>query len=123
MSRESLFSLSRNIMYGTLPTALAPYISSSLNAGGRILITSVLNAPSHWLVLRFIYAALHGVDENNRSKPGENVDHVHTRHQIILASLLKPLALWAESGKKVVRNFHPFVASMNINAVDMCPGS
>lgn len=92
-----------------IPPPLAAYIQSCLSANNQILITSVLNTPSAWLSLRLVFAALRGVEDHDaRGRPHDaratttDNDEGASRGIIIL-SLFRPLSLWVEMGKKLVR--------------------
>lgn len=99
----------------TIPPPLAAYITDCLappepvrsrqqrppRAHTQTLVTSVLETPAPWLLLRLVYAALYGVedtdDHHQQQRPQQG------RRHVIFVSLLRPLGLWVEMGKKMVR--------------------
>lgn len=93
-------------MPSAIPPPLASYIESCLiPTHSQTLITSVLNAPSPWLCLRFLYGALYGVGDEVETR-----DFLAARQRgsndsmpVVFVSLLRPLNLWIEMGKKMVR--------------------
>lgn len=100
-------------MPNPIPPPLASYISGCLtpsNAHSAILLTSTLSTPSPWLTLRFIYAALYGTGDDGLSSTSgvsrrtvDDLDSSNNGYPVIFVSLLRPLALWVEIGKKLVR--------------------
>ncbi|KIW90342.1 uncharacterized protein Z519_08986 [Cladophialophora bantiana CBS 173.52] len=110
-----------------IPPPLAQYIHSSLFSPcphSQTLITSVLSTPSPWLVLRFIYAALYGVEDGAR---GDGSD-AGSRHEkmttmtpplpVVFASFLRPLTLWVEMGKKLGLDIPSLLRSRKMFYVD-----
>jgi hypothetical protein len=87
-----------------IPPILSPYLSAA-SPGSLLLITSVLSAPANWLVVRSISTALH-VDQARNARPSENISgaRASSGRRVILLSILRPLSLWAETGKKAVCN-------------------
>ncbi|EHY54534.1 hypothetical protein HRR83_004343 [Exophiala dermatitidis] len=97
----------------TIPPPLAAYITDCLappepvrsrqqrppRAHTQTLVTSVLETPAPWLLLRLVYAALYGVedtdDHHQQQRPQQG------RRHVIFVSLLRPLGLWVEMGKKM----------------------
>ena len=83
-----------------IPQILSPYLSS-LSTGSLLLVTSVLNAPANWLVLRCILAALqrdqnaHQFDQNDTTQRSNST-------RVVFLSFIRPLGLWIEIGKKAV---------------------
>jgi hypothetical protein len=92
-------------MPSAVPPSLASYIQASLDAQSQTLITSVLNTPSTWLALRVVYAAIHGVEDVSRghSLALDLSHHAVESRPFIFVSLLRPLSLWTEMGRKMVR--------------------
>lgn len=118
-------------MPNPIPASLASYISACLtpsNAHSATLLTSTLSTPSPWLTLRFVYAAIYGVEDDGSSgslppsggggprrsaggQPGVSSSSSSSigGSPVILVSLLRPLALWVEIGKKLVRKHSLFL--------------
>ncbi len=97
-------------MPSAIPPSLASYIQASLDSQSQTLITSVLSTPSTWLALRVVYAAIHGVEDISRGHSlglGSSHNAVESR-PVIFVSLLRPLSLWSEMGRKMVRLSHVF---------------
>jgi hypothetical protein len=97
-------------MPNPIPPSLASYLSACLapnNAHGQTLLTSTLNTPSPWLTLRFVYAAIYGLGDDS-SLPSvasrRSVGDLNSSdgRPVLFLSLLRPLALWTEIGKKLV---------------------
>ncbi|KAJ9625389.1 hypothetical protein H2204_010362 [Knufia peltigerae] len=96
-----------------IPASLAIYIQACLEYRASTLITSILNTPSTWLVLRMVYAALYGAAEDSAAlgqytAPGGNTTTTTTTtnnnnetRPVIFVSLLRSLSLWVEMGRKV----------------------
>lgn len=84
-----------------IPQILSPYLSS-LSTGSLLLVTSVLNAPANWLVLRCMLAALHR-DQNAHHLDQHDTTQGSNSSRVVLLSFIRPLGLWAEIGKKAVR--------------------
>jgi hypothetical protein len=83
------------------PEVLLPYISNGV-AGSLLLITSVLNAPANWLVVRCILAALQG-DQHARPFGQNETTRISIPRKVVVFSFLRPMSLWVEIGKKAVR--------------------
>lgn len=87
-----------------IPASLATYIQACLEHRASTLITSILSTPSTWLALRVVYAAIYGVEDSVLGRhgaaaaPGPN----NETRPVIFVSLLRPLSLWVEMGRKVV---------------------
>jgi hypothetical protein len=86
------------VMPTAIPAPLAPYVADSLSANTQTLVTSVLSTPPPWLLLRLLYGTLYGVEED---APGRR-EQKQIGQQVIFVSLLRPLSLWIEMGKKMV---------------------
>lgn len=86
----------------SIPALLAPYLQACLAPHTQTLVTSVLKTPSTWLSLRIVYAALYGVAEDGGPDHAETAATATDSRPLILVSLLSPLSLWVEMGKKVV---------------------
>lgn len=96
-------------MPNPIPPSLASYLSACFapnNAHGQTLLTSTLNTPSPWLTLRFIYAAIYGLgdDSNPSFASRRSMGDLSSSdgRPVLFVSLLRPLALWTEIGKKLV---------------------
>ncbi len=97
-----------------MPTPIPPNLSPVLQPpapGSLTLITSVLDATSNWLLLRYIYAALRpGKQDGHGTKAarvavGADEDTNEGKNQdlkIVFISFLRPFELWREMGKKIV---------------------
>ncbi|OAG34052.1 hypothetical protein AYO21_11798 [Fonsecaea monophora] len=109
-----------------IPPPLASYIQSSLSPStlhSQTLITSVLSTPSPWLVLRIIYAALYGVEDDIGTREGRDVQGLEktsatTALPVIFASFLRPLTLWVELGKKIGLDIQSLLRSRKIIYID-----
>jgi len=98
-------------MPSAIPPTLAAYIQECLALHSQTLVTSVLSTPSTWLCLRLVYAALHGIEDRtlDRSEPVSR-----DSRPVIFVSLLRPLSLWTEMGRKLVcLNFVFAIATIN----------
>ncbi|KIW35484.1 uncharacterized protein PV07_02180 [Cladophialophora immunda] len=110
-----------------IPSPLASYIQSSLsssNPHSQTLITSVLSTPSPWLVLRLVYAALYGVEDDikddgrDAGRPERTASAASPAGRVVLASFLRPLSLWVELGKKIGLDIQSLLRSKKIVYVD-----
>lgn len=88
-------------MPDAIPPVIAPYLQHTLSPQSLTLVTSTLSTPTHWILLRCLYAALSGA--------GEKGSHAHSRlpepegqQPVILVSLLRSRDLWLELSKKIV---------------------
>ncbi|KAL2424576.1 hypothetical protein ABEF95_003063 [Exophiala dermatitidis] len=100
----------------TIPAPLAAYVTDCLAPAEPVrskqqrprtqtqthtqtLVTSVLETPAPWLILRLVYAVLYGIedtdDHHQQQQPQQG------QRQVIFVSLLRPLGLWVEMGKKM----------------------
>lgn len=93
-----------------IPPNLSPFVQPS-RPGSLTLITSVLDATSNWLLLRYLYAALppeqkHGHPtrgtQSASDTEGESREDKNEPLNVILVSFLRPFALWKEMAKKIV---------------------
>ncbi|ETI28514.1 hypothetical protein G647_00964 [Cladophialophora carrionii CBS 160.54] len=104
-----------------IPPPLVSYLESSLaSLHGQTLITSVLVTPSPWLLLRFVYAAIYGVgDDGEARQVGTGPDEVRLGERpVVFVSLLRPLSLWLEMGKKMGLDFQALLRSKKVVYVD-----
>ena len=91
-----------------IPVALAPYLESSLASyHNQILITSTLSTPPPWLLLRLVYSALYGVGDDGESRniAAAGAQGGGPSRPVVFVSLLRPLSLWMEMGKKMVSDY------------------
>ncbi|EXJ79595.1 hypothetical protein A1O3_07874 [Capronia epimyces CBS 606.96] len=102
-------------MPSSIPVPLAAYIADCLAPDTQTLVTSVLTTPSPWLSLRLLYATLYGVDDGPRHAQ-------QTGHEVVFVSLLRPLSLWAEMGKKMGLDFASLLRNRRITYVDGLTG-
>ncbi len=98
-----------------MPTPIPPNLSRVLQPpapGSLTLITSVLDATSNWLLLRYIYAALRPEKQDGHGTKAARVavgadedttDEKNKDLKVIFISFLRPFELWKEMGKKIVR--------------------
>lgn len=93
-----------------VPPNLSPLVQSS-RPGSLTLITSVLDATSNWLLLRYLYAALRPEQKDGLPTKGtrgasgtedESREDQNEPLNVVLVSFLRPFALWKEMAKKVV---------------------
>jgi hypothetical protein len=90
----------------SIPPVLSPYVTPAPQ-GSLTLVTSVLDAASNWLLLRYIHAALkdnvadktHGSGDVLGSDIG---NHLRENFKVIFVSILRGFEQWREMGKKVV---------------------
>jgi elongator complex protein 6 len=96
-------------MPSSVPPVLSPYVTPAPQ-GSLTLVTSVLDAASNWLLLRYVHAALtnnvsdktHGSGDVLASDTG---DHLQENFKVIFVSVLRGFEQWREMGKKVVCDF------------------
>ncbi|OCT54066.1 hypothetical protein CLCR_10463 [Cladophialophora carrionii] len=104
-----------------IPPPLVSYLDSSLaSLHGQTLVTSVLGTPSPWLLLRFVYAAIYGTgDDPEARQVGTGPDEVRLGERpVVFVSLLRPLSLWLEMGKKMGLDFQALIRSKKVVYVD-----
>jgi len=90
-------------MPSPIPPTLSPFVKPPA-PGSLTLITSVLDATSNWLLLRYIYAALRPEKHHGRhGLDGEIPEDKKEELKVILISFLRPFELWKEMAKKIVR--------------------
>jgi elongator complex protein 6 len=90
-------------MSAVVPPLLSPYVSPGPQ-GSLTLVTSVLDATSNWLLLRYVHAAL-TVQElaDKQSSLHGNVDQEHQESfKVVFVSILRDFEQWREMGKRVV---------------------
>jgi hypothetical protein len=89
-----------------IPQILAPYLRRGAQQHSLSLVTSTLTTTSHWLILRHIHAAIFGPQGASTGAPVTRgtPDYKVT---VILVSILQPLDLWVELGKKIVCDHEP----------------
>ncbi|KAJ9498600.1 hypothetical protein LTR99_007949 [Exophiala xenobiotica] len=107
-------------MPSAIPPSIASYIQASLDAQSQTLITSVLSTPSTWLALRVVYAAIHGVEDVSRGHSlalGSSHHAVESR-PVIFVSLLRPLSLWTEMGRKMGLDVQSLLKNRRIIYID-----
>ena len=94
------------LMRTPIPLILSPYFEAP-PAGSLTLVTSVLNATSNWLLLRAIYAALYGVNDDGGTDYAQIRElggpREREQRRVVFVSLLRGLDLWKELGRKAVR--------------------
>ncbi|KIX07526.1 uncharacterized protein Z518_02179 [Rhinocladiella mackenziei CBS 650.93] len=102
-----------------IPPALAAFIQQSLSPHTQTLITPVLSTSSTWLCLRFIYAALYGFEDvDGAPQIGTGSDPTTGIEKVICVSLLMPLSLWVEMGKKMGLDILSLLKSTRLVYVD-----
>ncbi len=87
-----------------IPPLLSPYVSPA-PAGSSALVTSVLDATSNWLILRFIHAALDWKRSAVRAGAGTggiSAEDQDENYSMVFVSVLRGSEQWREMGKKVV---------------------
>ncbi|KAF7512282.1 hypothetical protein GJ744_001850 [Endocarpon pusillum] len=104
-----------------IPSNLSPLLK--LPAPGSLtLITSVLDATSNWLLLRYIYAALRPEKQDGHATKAARVAvgaHEETTHdknkdlKVIFISFLRPFELWREMGKKIGLDLPSLLSASN----------
>lgn len=88
-------------MPDAIPPVLLPYIQDSLVSARLILIGSTLSTPANWLVVRFLHAAIHA-SKHDPDSAQDPAGHHDATSGFVLVSLLRPIDLWIELGKKIV---------------------
>src|SRR3954452_7385884 len=91
----------------SVPPVLSPYITPAPQ-GSLTLITSVLDAGSNWLLLRYVHAALKDDVVDNTHGSGDVLasdigNHLQENFKVIFVSVLRGFEQWREMGKKLVR--------------------
>ena len=104
--RTSIPSQRHSPMPTPIPPLLLPYVAPAPQ-GSLTLVTSVLDATSNWLLLRYVHAALdnHGSDEtyDRGHVLGSSTGHeLQKISRVIFVSVLRGFEQWREMGKKVV---------------------
>lgn len=90
-----------------IPPVLLPYINPGPR-GSLALVTSVLDATSNWLLLRFVHAALITAQNARSFSQKENdltrdaVMQSGVIYKVIFVSLIRGFEHWKEMGKKLV---------------------
>ncbi|EXJ85393.1 hypothetical protein A1O1_05757 [Capronia coronata CBS 617.96] len=102
-------------MPSSIPAPLAAYIADCLTPDSQTLVTSVLSTPAPWLCLRLLYAGLYGVEDSARHTE-------QTGHEVIFVSLLRPLSLWTEMGKKMGLDLPSLLKSRRVRYIDGLAG-
>ena len=87
----------------SIPPVIAPYLSDP-PPDSLLLIASVLDAPANWLVVRSISAALQERQDQNAHPINHETTTRSSARRVVFLSLLRPLSLWNEIGKKAVRS-------------------
>jgi hypothetical protein len=105
-----------------VPSLLLPYLGNALEPASLTLVTSTLTTPTNWLLVRFLYAVLHGVDGAARSTPNSAANPVNLKASIIFVSIVRPLDLWNELCKKVV-SIAPCFPPVQQLLRDLVPGT
>jgi elongator complex protein 6 len=101
-------------MPAPIPPNLAPFVQRPA-PGSLTLITSVLDAGSNWLLLRYIYAALRPEKQDGQRAKTTRVaataeeasDNTNEDLKVILISFLRPFELWKEMANKIVCHHSP----------------
>jgi hypothetical protein len=92
---------SRKKMPEAIPPILAPFLDRSTSAPSLNLVTSTLSTPAHWVLLRYIYAALNSAAERRPTIEAAMTAPALQR-VVVLVSLLRSQDLWLELGRKIV---------------------
>ena len=104
-------------MPNPISPALAPYLSPTPQS--LTIITSVLDPSANWLLLRYIYAARHGVDDidssSNASQP--QIDS-HGVRKVVFISLAQSLDVWREIGRKCAVDINALLKNGFLHYVD-----
>lgn len=87
-------------MNTAIPPALAPYLRECLDTRSLTLLTSVLDTPTNWLVVRLLYLALDG--HGKTSLTGQGTVVPTSDYKVILISIWRSLDVWSEIAKKCV---------------------
>ena len=86
-----------------IPPVIVPYLQECLSTPSQILVTSVLDAPATWLVLRFLAAVLLGVDDEDRkTQASESGRSTVSGQTVTFISFVHSFEMWADIGKKMV---------------------
>ena len=94
-------------MLYSVPPTLSPYVTPAPQ-GSLTLVTSVLDAVSNWLLLRYVHAALKGNAVDKTHGGGDVLasdigNDLQGNFNVIFVSVLRDFEQWREMGKKVVR--------------------
>ena len=90
-----------------VPPLLDPYVQPQPQ-GSLTLVTSVLDATSNWLLLRIIYAGLHGVKKPagryglDATDATDASELTRRRNNVLFISFLRNAAFWRNEGKRLV---------------------
>lgn len=91
-------------MLTPIPYPLSLYVSPAPQSS-LTLVTSVLDATSNWLILRYILAALNGQEPPDKNTPvaGSLGYENQENCKVVFVSILRGFEQWREMGKKMVR--------------------
>jgi len=86
-----------------IPPILSPYLERCAESGQTLLTTTIHDA-GIWLILRLLLAAINPEPDvrSERVHPSSGYDVEPPRVRIVFASILRPLHVWTELGRKVV---------------------
>ena len=96
-----LSSVDTSSMPDVIPTLLLPYVEGCLQSPALTLVTSTLSTPGNWLLTRFLHAALHSNGGTSTLRSQSSVSTI-SHPSVVFVSVLHPLELWNELGKKNV---------------------
>jgi hypothetical protein len=92
----------QSTMPEAIPAVIAPHFDHNPPSPSLNLVTSTLSTPAHWVLLRYVFAALSGIpDVGQRATTAQ----VNARHPVVFVSLLRPRDLWLELSRKIVSTF------------------
>lgn len=91
-------------MTSRIPLILAPYVSLPPSSS-LTLLTGILGASANWVILRYLYAALH---DGRTSESGNRGDGDDGDVAVVLVSWLRDLEFWKTEAKRaLVCKLHP----------------
>lgn len=89
-----------------IPPALAPYISRCIETRSLTLLTSVLDTPANWLLVRILLGATNDRGQNggalSTERIGGNSISDRAKHHIVFLSLYRAFDIWSELARKCV---------------------
>lgn len=98
------FSARDKNMNTAIPPTLAPYLRECLNTRSLALLTSVLDTPTNWLVVRLLLSTLAGNGKALLTTPGTAAQT--PEYKAILISIWRSLDIWNEIAKKCVSHMN-----------------
>lgn len=91
-------------MNTSLPPSLALYIHQCIEQRSLTLLTSVLDTPANWLLVRFLYAAISGSKgfHGASNSPANHSGNPDISQKVLIVSIWRSYDLWSELSRKCV---------------------